>query len=55
MEENKQEQPDDDWTAYIPFNEWQAMQTLCDKMEHAKEEFQKAIDEMSNDVKTELT
>ena len=49
MEENKkQEQPDEDWTAYIPFNEWLAIHTLCDKMEQAKEEFQKAIDEMSS-------
>ena len=49
MEENKkQDQPDDDWIAYIPFNEWQAMQTLCNKMEQAKEEFQKAIDEINS-------
>ena len=48
MEENNQEQPDNDWIAYIPFNEWHAMLTLCDKMEQAKEEFQKAIDEINS-------
>jgi len=49
MEENKiQEQPDNDWIAYIPNHAWQAMQTLCDRMEQAKEEFQKAIDGMSS-------
>jgi len=45
---DKQEQPDNDWIAYIPFYEWQAMQTLCGKLEQAKEEFQKAIDGMSS-------